>query len=69
MKINYRLIGKHIKEIRQYKGMTQAQLSEEIGISPQFISRIESGIKHPSLDTLINIAAALVFLPALFFYT
>ena len=59
MKINYKLIGRHIKEIRKSKGITQYQLSEQIGISPQFISRIESGIKHPSLETLINIAAVL----------
>ena len=59
MKINYKLIGKHIREIRKSKGITQLRLSEEIGISPQFMSRIESGIKRPSLDTLINIASVL----------
>lgn len=59
MKINYSLIGRHIKDIRSAKGLTQAELAEKIDVSPPFVSKIERGVKHPSLETLISIASSL----------
>lgn len=59
MKVNYNLIGKHIKEIRSARGFTQAALAEKIDVSTPFMSKIERGIKHPSLETLIRIASSL----------
>ena len=59
MKINYKIIGKNIKDIRTARGLTQTELAEKTDLSVQFISYIETGTKHPGLETLIGIAAAL----------
>ena len=59
MALNYILLGKRIQTIRKKKGLSQAKLSEIIDKTPAYVSYIESGIKSPSLDTLILIANAL----------
>lgn len=59
MALNYILLGKRIKMIRKQRGLSQAKLSEMIDKTPTYMSYIESGIKSPSLDTLILIANAL----------
>ncbi len=59
MKINYKIIGKNIKDIRTARGLTQTELAEKADLSVQFISYIETGTKRPGLETLIKIAAAL----------
>jgi len=56
MKINYALLGKRIRNIRQRKGMSQMLLAERIERSTAYISYIENGNKHCSLDTLVLIA-------------
>ena len=53
------LLGKRIKEIRLSKNLTQEQLSELTGIGPSSLSKIESGIYHPTDDNLEKIALAL----------
>ena len=58
MALNYILLGKRIQTIRKKKGLSQAKLSEIIDKTPTYVSYIESGIKSPSLDTLILIANA-----------
>jgi transcriptional regulator with XRE-family HTH domain len=52
-------LGARIKHTRINRSITQEKLSEEIGISTSFLYGIESGIKKPSLDTLVKIAVAL----------
>lgn len=59
MKINYKIIGKNIQDIRTARNMTQAELAEKVDLSVPYISYIENGNKHPRLETLIKIAAAL----------
>lgn len=49
---NKKLLGKRIKELRKYKGLTQEQLSELIDIEPGSLSGIESGRFFPSLHIL-----------------
>jgi len=53
------LLGKRIKEIRISKKLTQEQLSELTDIGASSISKIESGIYHPTDDNLEKIARAL----------
>ena len=57
----YTLIAINIKKYRKEKGITQAVLAEEVGVSHEFIRRIESkkGIKTFSVDTLYRISLAL----------
>ena len=46
---------------RKLKSMTQEKLAEEVGITPQYLSRIENGgyTKSVSLSTLMKIAEKL----------
>ena len=46
-------IGQFLKEKRESKGMTQAQVAEKLGYgSPQFISNIERGISRVPIKSL-----------------
>lgn len=57
--IDYKAIGKRIKEKRNKLGMTQEKLSELINVSPSYISEIERGTSICSLAVLVNIAEIL----------
>ena len=52
-------IGKEVRKQREYLGLTQDAASELLGISPQFLSEIERGIKGISADTLYKICTKL----------
>ena len=56
LKMDNKLIGHRIKEIRENRGYTQEQLAEKLNLSVQHISVIERGVKAPRLDTFIKIA-------------
>ena len=52
--------GEHpVKVFREYRDMTQKALAETVGISPEYVSQIESRKKQASVDTLQAIAKAL----------
>ena len=53
------LLGKRIKELRISKNLTQEQLSELTNIGASSISKIESGIYHPTDDNLEKISEVL----------
>lgn len=57
--IDYKAIGKRIKEKRNKLGMTQEKLSELINVSPSYISEIERGTSICSLAVLVNMAEIL----------
>lgn len=59
MALNYGLIGKRVKEIREQKFMTQVELAEHCRTTAQYLSQIEHGKKQPSLQTLVGIAETL----------
>lgn len=48
-------IGRRIREIRHGQDATQQQFSEDIYITPNFLSEIENGKKGLSCETLYNI--------------
>lgn len=48
-------IGKNIKLYREAKGYTQEKFAEKIGLTPNYLSAIERGVKIPSVETLIEI--------------
>lgn len=52
-------IGARIKTARENRRYTQAQLSELIDVSPQFISDIERGMVGISFDTLTKMCQVL----------
>lgn len=59
MTINLVSLGQRIRLMRKRKGLTQFHLSEQVGLSPTYISYIESGSKSMSLATFIEIANVL----------
>ena len=56
--VQYKKIGAQIVYYRKLKGVTQEKMASEVGISPQYLSRIENGSypKSVSLSTLMRIA-------------
>lgn len=59
MDINFKLIGKRIKEVRKQRSLTQADLAELTGMSDSYISYIETAKKQASLESLVQISNAL----------
>ena len=59
MELDYKIIGKRIKEYRKKNKMTQAELAEKVEVDPTTISHIERAATKLSLPTLIGIANAL----------
>ena len=52
-------VGERIQLAREERCLTQRNLAEAIGCTPQHISAIERGAKTPTLETFVAIAAAL----------
>lgn len=65
----YEQIARNIKKYRKQAGITQAVLAERVGVSHEFIRRIESkkGVKTFSVDTIWKISLALNINPGLLF--
>lgn len=59
MTIDYKSIGKRVKASRIHRKMTQAELAEKAGMSDVYISRIETGVRSPSLGSLLKIVLVL----------
>lgn len=57
-KINKQL-GEKIQRVRKQQGLTQAELSEKVGVQLETISNIERGKTDTSIYTLFKIAQAL----------
>ncbi|MGI6721777.1 MAG: helix-turn-helix domain-containing protein [Anaerovoracaceae bacterium] len=54
--INYKLLGKRVREKRKEQHFSQEELAFEAGISNTYISNIETGRKKASLETLVAIS-------------
>ena len=48
-----------IREIREKRGLSQRELALKINCFPQALSRYESGLNEPNVDTLIKLSNAL----------
>lgn len=49
-------IGERIREFRKSLGLTQAELAELSAVDDMTISRLETGVRAPSLDQLERLA-------------
>ena len=49
-------IGLYLKTLRTEKGLTQAQLAEQLGVSNRTVSRWENGNTMPDFDILLILA-------------
>ena len=56
MSLNYHVIGQRIRNYRRQRNLSQNNVAEGINKSTTYISYLESGIKHPSLETLVDLA-------------
>ena len=52
-------LGARVQFYREQADMTQVELAERIGCTPQHISAIERGVKTPKLETFAEICTAL----------
>ena len=58
-------VGQRLRQLRQDRGLTLAALSSQSGVSVSYLSAVENGVNHPSLQTLAAITDALgVRIPA-----
>ena len=57
------LVGNIIQKCRKSKGMTQEVLSGLAGLDRTHYSKIERGLRSPTIDTLFKIASALDIAP------
>ncbi len=52
-------LANRIKEAREAKGWTQAQLAEEMGVSRKTVNTVENGVFIPSTIVSLKFAQAL----------
>ncbi len=50
-----KFFGKRLKELRNSKCLTQAQLAEKVGLHEKQISKIESGAHFPTFENFVKI--------------
>ena len=55
MAVDFSIIGKRLKESRKKKGLTQEKLSEIMGVSIAYLSKVETGKIHINLERLSQI--------------
>ena len=53
------LVGERLRQLRHERGETLDQTARRAGISPQYLSEIERGVKEPSSEMIAAIAGAL----------
>jgi transcriptional regulator with XRE-family HTH domain len=53
----------NLTNVRESKGMTQAELGEKVGVSQQMIYQLEKGLRVLSVPMLISISEALECTP------
>jgi len=59
MLVSYRVIGRNIREARKNKGLTQANVAEQIGLSLLHYGRLERGDRRAALEQIAAIAYVL----------
>ena len=57
--MDYKKLGKRIREERKKLNLTQAELEEEIDISDTYMGAIERGERSLTLDTLVRLVGRL----------
>ena len=53
------LLGRQLRWLRLQRGETLAETARRAGVSPQYLSEVERGIKEPSSEMVAAIAGAL----------
>lgn len=63
MTIDYKDLGKRVRELRRQASLTQEELAEQVGISTSFMGHVERGSRVASLETLVALCNALHVTP------
>ncbi len=53
------VLGAHLRDLRHGRGERLVETAERAGISPQYLSEIERGLKEPSSEMIDAVAGAL----------
>ncbi|MBO0820829.1 MAG: helix-turn-helix transcriptional regulator [Nocardiopsaceae bacterium] len=53
------VLGRRLRALRGLRGETLAETAERAGISPQYLSEVERGLKEPSSEMIAALAGAL----------
>ena len=61
--VNSVIIGNILKELRDKKGLTQEQLSGLATLDRTHYSKLERGLRSPTIETLFKIAQAIDIKP------
>ena len=56
MRYDTKTSGKRIKQLRQEMNLSQEQLAEKLNVSQNMITKIECGLRRPSVNFLIELA-------------
>lgn len=59
MAVDFIIIGKRLKKARKQKNLTQDKLSEKMGVSIAYLSKVENGKIHINLERLSEICSIL----------
>lgn len=62
--MDYRDMGRKVRDLRKARGLTQDKLAELLGISASFLGHIERGSRTASIDTLAALCQVLQVSPA-----
>jgi DNA-binding XRE family transcriptional regulator len=54
-----KLVGRNFARLRRKKELTQEEVSERSGLSQQYLSSLERGLRNPTVITLYELAQAL----------
>lgn len=59
MKVDQRRVGSAIRLIRKSRGLTQPELARKVGVTVNYLSLLENGLRGISIEKLNSLAVAL----------
>jgi transcriptional regulator with XRE-family HTH domain len=61
------VVGQNVRKYRLEAGISQEELAARMKVEQGYISRLEGGIRNPTIDTIAQLAEALGVTPSLLF--
>lgn len=57
MRFDPQTTGAVIKNLRKSHALTQSELADKLCVSPNYIKKLEAGLRSPSIDLMVDIAS------------